>query len=95
MKIQMVNSAGVLKEAKLGFSWTMFFFGPLVPLVRGDMKWFLIGLLISILTSGLAWLVFPFVYNKIYLKELLEKGYAPVNEYDQQALVELGILAAA
>ena len=69
------NEYGVTKEVKKGFSWTMLFFGVFVPLVRGDWKWFLISLLAGIVTVGISWLIFPFFYNKIYLNELLEKGY--------------------
>lgn len=69
------NKDGVTKEVKKGFSWTMLFFGVCVPLVRGDWKWFLISLLAGLVTCGISWLIFPFFYNKIYLNELLEKGY--------------------
>ena len=69
------NENGVTKEVKKGFSWTMLFFGVFVPLVRGDWKWFLISLIAGFVTVGISWLVFPFFYNKIYLNELLEKGY--------------------
>ena len=69
------NEYGVTKEVKKGFSWTMLFFGVFVPLVRGDWKWFLISLIAGFVTVGISWLIFPFFYNKIYLNELLEKGY--------------------
>ena len=69
------NEHGVVKEVKKGFSWTMLFFGVFVPLVRGDWKWFLISMLAGLVTCGISWLIFPFFYNKIYLNELLEKGY--------------------
>ena len=69
------NENGVTKEVKKGFSWTMLFFGVFVPLVRGDWKWFLITLIAAFVTFGISWLIFPFFYNKIYLNELLEKGY--------------------
>ena len=69
------NEQGVIKEVKVGFSWTMLLFGVFVPLVRGDWKWFLISMLAGLVTCGISWLIFPFFYNKIYLNELLEKGY--------------------
>ena len=53
----------------------MLFFGIFVPLCRGDWKWFLIILVANLFTYGLASVVFAFVYNKIYIKDLLEKGY--------------------
>ena len=29
----------VVKECATGYSWTTFFFGMFVPLIRGDLKW--------------------------------------------------------
>ena len=48
MKIRVKNDVDKRKEVKLGFSWSMFFFGVFVPLFRGDWKWFLIILGISL-----------------------------------------------
>lgn len=72
---QLQNQNGVRKEVKKGFSWTMLFFGVFVPLFRGDFKWFFIILLVSFITGGISWLVFPFFYNKLYLNDLLNNGY--------------------
>jgi hypothetical protein len=66
---------GALKEAPVGFSWTMFFFGFFVPLIRGDWKWSIVCLLIISITGGVFWFVFPFFYNKLYVKELISQGY--------------------
>jgi hypothetical protein len=66
---------GRIKDASVGFSWTTLFFGIFVPLVRGDGKWALIMFLLGLLTFGLSWLVFPFLYNKLYLKDLLGNGF--------------------
>ena len=75
MKRMMKNEIGQVKVVKEGFSWTMLFFGIFVPLYRGDWKWFLIMLIANIFTYGLASIVFAFIYNKIYINDLLEKGY--------------------
>ena len=75
MKRTMKNEIGQVKIVKEGFSWTMLFFGIFVPLYRGDWKWFLIILIANIFTYGLASVVFAFIYNKIYINDLLEKGY--------------------
>ena len=43
-----------------------------------------------------AWIsgvVFAFVYNKIYIKELIEKGYSPANEEARTLLVNNQILS--
>ena len=64
---------GIIKTAPLGFSWTTLFFGALPALFRGDFKWFLIQALLSIFI--LPTLIFPFVYNRIFLRQLLERGF--------------------
>ena len=75
MKRTMKNEIGQVKIVKEGFSWTMLFFGIFVPLYRGDWKWFLIILIANIFTYGWASVIFAFIYNKIYINDLLEKGY--------------------
>ncbi len=71
----MENEVGLQKKVKVGFSWTLLFFGVLVPLIRGDLKWALIMFVLAFLTGGVSWLVFPFTYNKIYVESLIENGY--------------------
>ena len=100
MRVQLINDANVLKEAKVGFSWTTFFFGFFPALFRGDLKWafimFITAAIIGTFTLGIgAWIpgiVFSFIYNKIYIKELLEKGYRPANEYSENILSRKGII---
>ena len=94
MKIRLRHAtSGMVKECKVGFSWTTLFFGIFVPLVRGDIKWMLVMLVVGILTFSLSWLVFPFVYNKIYIKALLEKGYVPDQDSDRVVLQSRGIIS--
>ena len=93
MKIQLKHStSNALKEVKLGFSWTTLFFSILVPLFRGDFLWFIIMIIADSLTFGIACLIFPFIYNKIYLKNVLEKGYIPANKYSEDALVSKNLI---
>ncbi|SFF31544.1 hypothetical protein SAMN04487969_12528 [Paenibacillus algorifonticola] len=102
MRVNLVNGAGAIKEVKVGFSWTTFFFGFFPALFRGDLKWAAIMLVaaiaVGIFTLGIgAWLpgiVFSFIYNKMYIKELLEKGYRPADAQAQAALQNNGIMAA-
>ena len=49
MKVFLRNDAGVTKECKVGFSWTMFFFGLFVSLLRGDFKWTILSAVLSII----------------------------------------------
>ncbi len=68
-------STGQIKEAPVGFSWTVFFFSFFPALFRGDWKWAIIMFLIASLTFGLSGLVFMFIYNKLYIKDLVSDGY--------------------
>jgi hypothetical protein len=85
------SQTGLQKTVKIGFSWTTLFFGLFPALFRGDIKWAVIMLILAIVTFGIAWLVFPFVYNKIYIKGLMEKGYVPADEATRTTLAQRGI----
>ena len=66
---------GQMKEAPVGFSWTTFFFGFFSALFRGDFKWAIIIFLLALITVGLNGLVFTFIYNKLYIKDLIADGF--------------------
>jgi hypothetical protein len=68
-------NTGAMKEAPIGFSWTVFFFGFLPPLFRGDIKWAAIMFIVACFTFGLSNFVFMFIYNKLYVKDLIDAGY--------------------
>ena len=92
-KVKLVNADGQLRTAKVGFSWTTFFFGFLVPIFRGDAKWAVIMFIASIFTLFLAQIVLSFTYNGTYVRELLSKGYRPEDEYSRAVLVAKGYIA--
>lgn len=66
---------GKMKEAPVGFSWTTFFFGPFPMLFRGSWKWFAILLILALITWGLSNLVFCFLINKFFIKDLISDGF--------------------
>lgn len=78
------------KQAKIGISWTVFFFGPFPALFRGDWKWFLIMLIADVFTAGLSHWVFIFLYNKLYLTDLLTQGFEPNDPFSEQLLLSKG-----
>jgi len=69
------SSSGKKKDAPVGFSWTTLFFGPFPLLFRGSVKWFAIILLGALVTFGASNLVFMFLINKLYIKDLIAAGY--------------------
>ena len=91
-KMIVLEKNGIQKKSFVGFSWTTFFFGFFVPLIRGDIKWFLIMLILSFLSFGLAQFILCFLYNKFYTVNLLEKGYSPADEFSRSILKIKGII---
>ena len=95
------HESGVTKNVKVGFSWTTFFFGFWPALLRGDIKWAAIIFIAACMTGWLMFfllpvyfvnaIVFGFVYNKIYINDLLLAGYKPVEENFKAALLAGGI----
>ena len=91
---------GVLrKEIKFGFSWRAFFLGFIYPLIKGD--YMVAG--ISFVVIGMASMiffplifvlsmVFGFIYNKMYVRRLINQGWHPFTEEDAQVLKMNGIL---
>lgn len=65
---------GIVKRAPVGFSLTTLLFPSLPALFRGDIK----GFFVQLVLDGLLVLpifVFPFIYNKMWIKRLLTHGY--------------------
>ena len=85
------STTGVIKECKVGFSWTNFFFGVFVPIARGWYGYAGIMALVYLVTGGLAGFVYPFLINKHYAQHLLESGYRPMDEFGIGAVQKMGI----
>lgn len=83
---------GQYKTAPIGFSWTTFFFGCFPALFRADWKWAAIQFILALVTGGLSWLVMPFIYNKLHLKDLLNKGFLPTDDSQANYIVAKGII---
>jgi len=66
---------GAMKEAPISFSWTVFFFGFFPALFRGDIKWAAIMFVIACFTFSLSNLVFMFIYNRLYVQDLIAAGF--------------------
>lgn len=79
------------KICPVGFSWTMLFFGPFVPLFRGDIKNFFLQFLLVLPTFAIYNVVCLFTYNKAYINKLLFQGYTPADEASKNILMAQGI----
>lgn len=73
---------GKIREAKRGFSFTVLFFGPIVPLVRGDYKgmfimWLtiLLGYVLFLIPGVIALFVWSAKYNNWHLNKLIADGF--------------------
>lgn len=66
---------GQVRQAPVGFSWSVFFFSFFPAFFRSDWKWGFIMLFFALLTSGVSGLFFMFTYNKFYIKELVSNGF--------------------
>ena len=93
MIIRLEDSGGQLRTAKIGFSWTVLFFGFCVPIFRGDAKWAVIMFVASVLTLWLANMIFCFTYNGTYIRDLLSKGFRPADEESRQTLIQKGFIS--
>ena len=88
---------GTVKSAPVGFSWTTALFGFWPALFRSDFKWaaiqFGITVGVSLVTMGIGaivvWLAFGFIYNKIYIKGLVEQGFQVSNFQSEYTLEQL------
>jgi hypothetical protein len=66
-----------VKIVKVGFSWTVWFFGFIPVLYRG-VYWHALALFLVGPIWYLSWLVYAFFINKLTAKNYLKKGYLPV-----------------
>lgn len=92
MKANMKNNAGVVKTVKVGFSWTILFFGIFVYVFRGQWTEAVKMLIFSTLTFGIYSLVQAFTANKKYVQYLSEKGYTPATDSDTDKLKYKGYI---
>ncbi|CAK8053472.1 hypothetical protein [Eupransor demetentiae] len=82
-----------------GFSWTSLFWDAWPMLFRGDYAmffgFFILGNIASLITLGAAGTLLHIYlgsqYNTMHIKQLLKKGYVPINEETNQKLERLGL----
>jgi len=67
---------GETRRVPRGFSWTTLFFGFFPALLRGDWIGVVFHVGACLLTFGVAGLVLPFFYNRMFERRLRERGFA-------------------
>lgn len=104
MEIDLINKkTNEVKTAPLGFSWTVLLFGCFVPLFRSDFKWaaimFLATASMATFTMGfggiIVTIIFGFIYNNLYITDLLNKGFEPRNQKTIDKLIQSGHLQSS
>jgi uncharacterized YccA/Bax inhibitor family protein len=81
MEIQLTNkTTGAVESTPIGFSWTCFFFGGLVPIIRGDWGGFFKVFGLTCITIGIYHFVFSATYNKSFIKKRIMEGFGPADE---------------
>ncbi|MBN98460.1 MAG: hypothetical protein CME16_04320 [Gemmatimonadetes bacterium] len=78
-----------VKEAPVGFSWTTLCLGFIVAFYRNDRNWSFLQFLL--IPTVLPWFIFPFIYNKLYIRSLLNAGYIALDEESRTLIAGMGI----
>ena len=88
------EQSGITKNGYYGFSWTYFFWGWLVPIIRGEVGIGALHLLFSIFTLGIWQIIVCFLYNKQYMTRMLTTGWvlAGSEEENRNAKFALNIV---
>lgn len=98
---KIVNDQGQMRIAKVGFSWTTLWFGPLPALFRGDYYNFLLMIVLDldyalvVLFFGLNWLmqfpwpsiIFGAIYNMMFFRHSFNIGYRPADQRSRDLLI--------
>ena len=70
------EQSGLQKNGYVGYSLTYYFFGWLVPIIRGEIGIGVLHLVLTVVSLGVfQFLVMPFLYNKQYMTRLLTNGW--------------------
>jgi hypothetical protein len=89
------EKSSIVKNGYIGYCWTYFFIGGLVPIIRGEIGIGLLHMILSLITFGVFQVIMPFLYNKQYMIRQLTNGYqlSDSEELMQLAKVKLNIAA--
>lgn len=72
------------KEVKVGFSWTIFFFGWIALAIRGQY----VPALISFFTLNIAAFYYMFAANRLLARQLVRNGWFAIEDMPEQWGIE-------
>ncbi|PFP29387.1 hypothetical protein COJ96_10815 [Bacillus sp. AFS073361] len=90
--VKLKTQTGVVKELKLGFSWTTFWFGGWVSIFRGEWSEVAKWVFLNPITLGFWGLAQCWNANKKTIISHLEKGYEPSTDLDRALLQNKNII---
>lgn len=79
---------GQMREAPVGFSWTMFFFGFFPPLFRGDWITAIILFLLAFVLLCIPSMILAFFYNKMYIRRMINEGFEVTGGTTDMQIIE-------
>ena len=87
------KQSGLVKSGYVGYCWTYYFIGWIVPIIRGELTVGLLHLIFTLFTFGIFQLIMPFLYNKQHLARNLTNGWdlSDTEELNAFARHKLGI----
>ncbi|EKZ98656.1 hypothetical protein D769_14178 [Cupriavidus sp. HMR-1] len=91
------QSSGLVKKGYVGYCWTYFFFGWLVPTFRGEIGIGIMHLILTAFTFGFFQIVMPFLYNKQFMTRQLTSGWQLSDDETAMSVarIKLGIAQSA
>lgn len=78
------KKSGITKEVKVGFSWTIFFFGWIALAIRGQY----VAAFISFITLNIAACYYMFAANRLLARKLVADGWVSLEELPAQWGIE-------
>lgn len=95
MMVNLKNEAGLVRQVKVGFSWTGFFFGGIPFFFRGMPGHGALWILLGLFTCGITNLILSFIINKQTAHYYLERGYKPSGDGWNVAALKWGVAMPA
>ena len=78
------KKSGLTKEVKVGFSWTIFCFGWIALVIRGQY----LAAFISFITLNIAGFYYMFAGNRLLARQLVGQGWFSIEDLPKQWGIE-------